>query len=87
MRLMQHTIKNDTFLQLQELGFNQCWQVQAVEVLSQVDFGISRLQVQNFAEIKGSVKAPPKNLKSMRTESCIQEVASNIMALPSKWHP
>jgi hypothetical protein len=48
MWLMQHTIKNDTFLQLQELGFNQCWQVQAVEVVSQVDW-ISRLQVQNFA--------------------------------------
>jgi hypothetical protein len=63
MWLMQHTIKNDTFLQLQELGFNQCWQVQAMEVLSQLYFGISRLQVQNFAEIKGSVKPPPKKSK------------------------
>jgi hypothetical protein len=84
---MQHTIKNDTFLQLQELGFNQCWQVQAMEVLSQLYFGISRLQVQNFAEIKGSVKPAQKNLKSIRTKSSIQEVASNVMALPSKWHP
>jgi hypothetical protein len=60
---MQHAIKNDTFLHLQELDFNQCWQVQAVEVLSQVDFGISRLQVQDFAKIKGSVKSPQKQSK------------------------
>jgi hypothetical protein len=66
---MQHTIKNDTFLHLQEqLGFNQCRQVQAVEVLSQVDFGISRLQIQDFAEIKSSVKSPQKQSKKYQNQ-------------------